>query len=155
MLSYLASRFIPSGVVRENRAPNVYIPLSSRIISYMPSRGSSWFLYDLPPVSLILCFRRSTEVSTYLSYHSLFHHKSFLLFFHNSFFRRAQTSWARSSSFSPWRAASWLRISYEEITSLRHSSFFHSSFVIFKLRYRIIASAPILYNVRPNVSLSR
>ena len=46
------------------------------IFIYAP-RESSWFLSHLPPVFLILCFRRSTEPSPYLSYRSLFFHKSF------------------------------------------------------------------------------
>ena len=60
--------------------------------SHMPSGVSSCFLRDLPPVSLILCFRSLTEFSPYLSYHSIIYHKSFYPFFHHSFFRRAQTS---------------------------------------------------------------
>ena len=42
----------------------------------MLSWGSSCFLLDLHPVSF-----RSTEVFTYLSYHSLFYHKSFFCHF--------------------------------------------------------------------------
>ena len=37
-------------------------------------RGSSCFLHDLTPVSLILCFRWSTEVSLYLFHHIFFCH---------------------------------------------------------------------------------
>ena len=42
--------------------------------------GSSCLLRDLPTVSLILCFQRSTAVFSYLSYHSLFN-----IFFCHSF----------------------------------------------------------------------
>ena len=44
-----------------------YIPLSLRPLSstpsYISSEGSSCFLRELPPVSLILCFRKSTKVN--------------------------------------------------------------------------------------------
>ena len=85
----LTSRFIPSGVVRENAAPNA----TSLHTSFAPStvinlfihalRGVLMFLRELPPVSLILCtFRRSTEVSPYLSYRSLFHHKNLYIIYY-------------------------------------------------------------------------
>ena len=62
-------------------------------------------LRDLSPVSLILCVRRSTEISSYLSYHLLFNHKSLLIFFHHSFVGRAK--WKEMGSRgAPWRRRS-------------------------------------------------
>ena len=83
------------GIVRENGALNSTVsvlrgivkryapllpyPLSSPS-SYMPFGVSSRFLRDPPPVFLILCFRRSTDVSPYLCYRPFFYRKSFLSF---------------------------------------------------------------------------
>ena len=133
----------------------------------MPFRGSSCLLCDLRPVFLILSFGRSTEVSPYLCYCSLFRHKPFLPFCRHVI-RRAQTSWARFFSFSPWHLCpvpailcmsfcgfdpiSWLRMFYEEITFSQLSSFLHSSSVrSFTFRCRITASVPILHCVRLNI----
>ena len=67
---------------RSAKRYGLYIPLSSTS-SYMPTGPSSRFFRDFPPVSLMLCFRRSIEVFPYLCYHSLFLDKSFLLFLHH------------------------------------------------------------------------
>ena len=48
---------------------------------------------------------------------------------------------------------SWLHISYDEISSLQYSSFFHSFSVISRFRCRKSALVPTLHRVRPNVQL--
>ena len=78
----------PSWVIRENAVPNATVSTyflrlvhCHQPLHTCPPGGSSFFLCDLPPASSILCFRRPTDVSTYLSYRSLFYHKYFLPFF--------------------------------------------------------------------------
>ena len=73
ILYYKFTLYPQRGSQRERSAKRygLYIPLSPRPLSstssYMPYGGSSCFLRDFPPVSSILCFRRSIEVSPYLS----------------------------------------------------------------------------------------
>ena len=89
---------------RSTKRYGLYIPLSPRPLSstssYMPSERSSCFLRDLPSVSLILYFQRSTRSPpTSLTAHfSSF--QSFSPFFHHLFVRRAQASWIRFYSIS-------------------------------------------------------
>ena len=49
---------------------SIYLKLVKQLISKLKRKKKQdpCFLRDLPSVSLILCFRRSTEVSPYLSY---------------------------------------------------------------------------------------
>ena len=82
LLSYLLSftLYPQRGSQRERGAKRygIYIHFSPHPLSSTSSHtlGDPQLLCDLPPVPLILYFRRSTEVS-YHSYRSLFHHKYF------------------------------------------------------------------------------
>ena len=104
--------------------------------SYMLFGWSSCFLRDLPPLSLILCFRRSTKVSSQFSYRLPFRHKSF--FIPHSFdvpkpaenvLLHSHRDILASTCYSGYLfiAELRLRISYEEFASPHTSSFFHSS----------------------------
>ena len=120
----LASRCIPSEVVSENGVFNITVSTCTVFLQY------PWYcIVEGQPRSPLPRFMIKKWVVR--DYHSLFHHKSFLSFIHYSFIRRAQTSWARSSLFSPWYPRyylpafcvslhcgfdqlSWLRIPHEE-----------------------------------------
>ena len=131
----------------------------------MPSGGSLCFLRDVPPLSFILCFWRPIGVSPNLSYHSRFHHKSFLPFFHHSFFDVPKcVEHVFHHSHRDFLASILLclylfiadSMSYSVYPTERshlHSSFFHSSCVIPTFRCCITASAPTLHCVRPNAQL--
>ena len=70
-----ASRYIPSGVARENRVPNT--PASAYLFWFAHSgRGhdlwGSWCIHRLPPLSLILCFKKVNRGLLLLFLHIFF-----------------------------------------------------------------------------------